>query len=263
MPPEDAKSWMTPADCDAMQIPTVAVEILRRLATLGEMWRNVHNFVQWTVEGPTGWYPKGTTITSGAYVPEPPNALRDRLKTKLREAWAWLEKEGYAVDDHSQHGGNWKMITDAGSRIATSVDPQETLARVQAATQLNVELHHLLHAAGVDTTFRAGDTDSAIRDAFAALEHAVRTLAGYSKSDFGVNLMSKAFGKNGPLGSVIDPQEQVGMQRMFEGAYGLLRNPAGHGPTGLGVTEAVETVLEADLLMRRLDRVAVAMGKTL
>ena len=33
---------------------------------------------------------------------------------------------------------------------------------------------------------------------------------------------------------------------MFEGAYGLLRNPAGHGPTGLGVIEAAETVLEAD-----------------
>lgn len=261
--PEDANSWMTPADCEAMEIPTLAVEILRRLNVLDDTWRNPHNFTQWTIDGSNGWFPKGGTITGSVYLPKPPNAQRENLLTKLRAAWAWLEKEGYVVDDRGQWGTNWKTITDAGWRIARSSDPRETLARVQAATQLNLELHYRLRAAGVDATFRAGDTDSAIRDAFVELEHAVRTLAGYSTSDYGVALMTKAFGKNGPLRSFVDPQEQNAMQRIFEGAYGLLRNPAGHGPTGLGVTEAVETVLQADLLMRRLARVAAKMGKSL
>jgi hypothetical protein len=35
----------------------------------------------------------------------------------------------------------------------------------------------------VDTAFRAGDTDSAIRDAFADLEDAVRNLAGYTRAE--------------------------------------------------------------------------------
>ena len=263
MPPDSASSWMTPAACLAMPIPTLAVEILRRLATLDDTWRNAYNFTQWTVDGSSGWFPTGGTITTSVYVGTPPNPQREALKTKLREAWTWLEKEGYVVDDHSQRVGNWKTITAAGWEIARSSDTQETLARVQAATQLNLELHHRLRAANVDATFRAGDTDSAIRDAFVELEHAVRTLAGYSKSDYGVQLMTKAFGPNGPLRSFIDSQEQNGMQRIFEGAYGLLRNPAGHGPTGLGVTESAETVLEADLLMRRLDRIAAKMGKHL
>jgi hypothetical protein len=106
---------------------------------------------------------------------------------------------------------------------------------VQAATQLNIALHRRLRDAGVEATFRAGDTDSAIRDAFAALEDAVRTLSGYGSGDYGVTMMSKAFAKNGPLGALVDPQQQTGMQRMFEGAFAVLRNPAGHGPTGFSV----------------------------
>jgi hypothetical protein len=44
------------------------------------------------------------------------------------------------------------------------------------------------------------------------------------------------------------------------------RAPTGdppHGPTGRGVSEAVETVLHADLLMRQLDRIANKLGKPL
>ena len=132
-----------------------------------------------------------------------------------------------------------------------------------AGEQLQLELHPRLQAAGVASTFRSGDTDSAIRDAYAELEHAVRTLAGYTTSDYGVSLMSKAFGKNGPLSLGVPRQQQTAMQRLFEGAYGVGRNPAGHGPTGLDVTEAVETVLEADLLMRRLGRIAGTLGRSL
>jgi hypothetical protein len=49
---------------------------------------------------------------------------------------------------------------------------------------------------------------------------------------------------------------------MFEGACAVLRNPAEHGPTGVDVTEAVETVLHAALLTRHLDPIAQALGKS-
>ena len=83
------------------------------------------------------------------------------------QAWSWLERQGYVVVDHGQRGGNWKVITPAGWEIARAPDVAATLHRVQAAAQLGIELHPRLQAAGVDTTFRAGDTDSAIRDALA------------------------------------------------------------------------------------------------
>jgi hypothetical protein len=260
----EANSWMSPAACEAMRIPDLAVAILRRLDGLDEQWRNDHNFVQWTVDGTNGWFDSSRPITTSVYGPGTDRrAERDRLKAKLRQAWSWLEQQGYVVVDHGQRGGNWKILTDAGWEIARSTDPTATLHRVQAAAQLNLDLHPRLQAAGVETTFRGGDTDSAIRDAFADLEDAVRQLAGYTRSDYGVTMMSKAFAKSGPLGSAVDPQHQVGTQRMFEGAFAVLRNPAGHGPTGLDVAEAVETVLHADLLMRHLDTVAQKLGRPL
>ena len=125
--------------------------------------------------------PEGGIITTSVYVPEAKNQQREALKTKLQTAWTWLQTEGYVVDVHGQPNSNWKTITATGWEIARSSDPHQTLARVQAASRLNLELHPRLRAAGVDTAFRAGDSDSAIRDAFADLEHAVRTLAGYPK----------------------------------------------------------------------------------
>lgn len=182
------------------------------------------------------------------------------FKSRLRQAWNWLEQQGYVAPDHGQHSGNWKVLTQEGVEIASSQDLAATLRRVQAASQLNIALHRRLRAAGVDMTFRAGDTDSAIRDAFADLEDAIRTLGAYSNHDYGVTMMSKVFGKSGPLGSVLDPQHQVGTQRMFEGAFAILRNPAGHGPTGLDIEEAVETVLHADLLEECRDASSESSG---
>lgn len=254
---------MSPEECLALRIPDLAVAILRRLPLLDASWVNPHNFAQYTVDGSDGWFSPQRIVTTQVYIPgEGARAARDALKARLRQAWAWLETQGYVAPDHSQ-GGNWKVLTAEGHAIATSPDVAGTLRRVQAASQLNIDLHPRLRRAGIDATFRSGDTDSAIRDAFADVEDAVRTLAGYGTQDYGVKLMSKALGKKGALGMHVDAQLQVGTQRMFEGAFAVLRNPAGHGPTGLTVEQAVETVLHADLLMRILGTVAAKMGAEL
>ncbi len=251
-----SSDWMSPEVCLAMRIPDLGVAILRRLRALGPEWSNPHNFVQWTVDGNDGWFSPIAPISTSVYTPaDDRRQRRDELKTKLRQAWNWVEQQGYVAPAHGQHGGNWKVITDEGWRIAHSREGDDTLRRVQAAAQLTIDLHPRLQEAGVEATFRAGDTDSAIRDAFADLEDTVRTLSGYSTAEYGVRMMSKAFAKTGPLGSVLDHHYQVGIQRMFEGAFAILRNPAGHGATNLGVEEALESVLHADLLMRHLDRV--------
>ena len=256
--------WMTPAECLAMRIPDLGVSILRRLRNLGEEWRSSQNFVEWTVDGNDGWFSANLPIATSVYTPgSDRRAERDRLKAHLQRAWTWLENQGYVVPDHGSRGGNWKLLTPDGEAIMNAADADEALKRVRAAAQLNIDLHPRLQAAGVQPTFRSGDLDSAIRDAFADLEDAVRTLGAFSTNDFGVNLMTAAFAKNGPLAPGIDPKHLTGYQRSFEGAFSILRNPAGHGPTGLDVEEAVEEVLHADLLMRKLDRVAQKLGKTI
>lgn len=89
-----------------------------------------------------------------------------------------------------------------------------------------------------------------------AVEIRVRKLGGFGYEVVGVGLMNKAFGPGTPLD---DPAavkgEQEGTRSMFAGAYGVLRNPAGHREIDYDdVTEAADAVHTASLLMRMLDR---------
>jgi hypothetical protein len=259
-----AGKWMSPADCLQLRIPDLGVAILRRLCLLGEADLNSRSFVEGTVDGPGGWFYAAPPISTSIFgLASDRREERQKLKMRLYQAWSWLESQGYVVVDPTQSSPNWKQLTPEGEAIASDPDADAALRRAKAANQLSIDLHPRLVAAGVQQTFRAGDLDSAIRDAFADLEHSVRTLAGLTSGDFGVKLMSKAFAKSGPLAPGINSRQQAGLQKMFEGAFSILRNPAGHGPTGLEVEEAVEQVLHADLLMRKLDEVATVLGKSL
>ena len=259
-----AIEWMTPSECLAMRIPDLGHAILRRLSGLDETHLNSHNFAQWTVDGNDGWFASAPPVSTSIFgLGEDRRAERDKLKARLHQAWTWLETEGYVVAAPNPRGTDFKRLTPEGEVIANDSDADGALRRVRAANQLGIDLHPRLRAVGVQQTFRSGDLDSAIRDAFADLEDAVRTLSNLTPGDYGVNLMSKAFAKNGPLAAGIEPGHQVGLQRLFEGAFAILRNPAGHGPTELDVEEAAEEVLHADLLMRKLARVATSLGKTL
>lgn len=259
-----AIEWMTPSDCLAMRIPDLGVAILRRLSGLDETHLNSHNFTQWTVDGDEGWFAAAAPVSTSIFgLAADRRAEREKLKARLHQAWTWLETEGYVVADPNQGGTNFKRLTPEGEAITYDPDADAALRRVRAVNQLGIDLHPRLRAVGVQQTFSSGDFDSAIRDAFANLEDAVRVLANLTAGDYGVNLMSKAFAKNSPLAAGIAPRHQVGMQRLFEGAFAVLRNPAGHGPTELDVEEAVEEVLHADLLMRKLASIASSLGKTL
>jgi uncharacterized protein (TIGR02391 family) len=100
-----------------------------------------------------------------------------------------------------------------------------------------------------------------------AVEIRVRALGGYRDEAVGTALMSQAFGPNGPLTDPAAPKgEQEGTRALFAGAFGALRNPAGHRQVGYDdLSEAAEAVQTASLLMRILDRVdarLVAAGRT-
>jgi hypothetical protein len=70
-------------------------------------------------------------------------------------------------------------------------------------------------------------------------------------------LIARAPGHSAPLTDESAAKgEQEGMRCLFAGAYGVLRNPAGHREVDYDdVAEAAEAVLTASLLMRILDRV--------
>ncbi|MFD3495869.1 TIGR02391 family protein [Streptomyces sp. NPDC058690] len=120
-------------------------------------------------------------------------------------------------------------------------------------------LHPLIAEVAVER-YNRGAYNDAVRSAFQAVEHRVQTLAG--SSEIGERLMGIALNvKPGPpmltvtrsTGGSLE-SEQTGMQFLFKGAMGALRNPRSHGPDEKDDRdEAEEMLVFASFLMRRLD----------
>lgn len=120
---------------------------------------------------------------------------------------------------------------------------------------------HPLIAEVAEERYNRGAYNDAVRSAFQAVEHRVDTLVGGSNA-VGNALMGVAFNvKPGPpmltvtrsTGGSLE-SEQTGMQFLFKGAMGALRNPRSHGPDEKDDRdEAEEMLVFASFLMRRLD----------
>ncbi|MEW2559681.1 TIGR02391 family protein [Streptomyces griseorubiginosus] len=127
------------------------------------------------------------------------------------------------------------------------------------AMSVTCHLHPLIAkvAAG---RFAGGFYVDAVARAFQEVEHRVATLVGVN--EVGERLMGIAFGaKPDPpkltvtrsTGGSLE-SEQTGMQFLFKGAMGALRNPRMHGPDEKDARdEAEEMLVFASFLMRRLD----------
>ncbi|MFD6910240.1 TIGR02391 family protein [Streptomyces virginiae] len=142
---------------------------------------------------------------------------------------------------------------------APKADPAARAAESGETMYVTCMLHPLIAevAAG---RYSGGFYYDAVRSAFQAVEHRVAVLAG--TTEVGERLMGIAFGsKPGPpkitvtrsTGGSLE-SEQNGMQFLFKGAMGALRNPRMHGPDETDARdEADEMLVFASFLMRRLD----------
>ena len=95
-----------------------------------------------------------------------------------------------------------------------------------------------------------------------AVKVRVRALWPLGDAMVGMPFMTQAFRDGGPLADPdAVPAERQGVMALFQGAYAILRNPAGHREVDYDdVTEAAEAVATASLLMRILDRVEQRLG---
>jgi uncharacterized protein (TIGR02391 family) len=137
---------------------------------------------------------------------------------------------------------------------------------VSASFLREARLHPLIEAEA-RPQFTIRKLDQAVFVSLRAVEIRVRALGGYTDQMVGTELMNKAFGSSGPLTDSSAPKgEQDGTRALFAGAFGALRNPAGHRQVDYDdLSEAAEAVELASLLMRILDRVEarlVAVGRT-
>lgn len=140
---------------------------------------------------------------------------------------------------------------------AAAAAAAEPVVEASETLTVAVELHPMVVAVAAER-YNNGFYLDAVRSAFQAVEHRVASLVGVN--EVGERLMGIAFGKPVPKITVTRStggsleSEQTGMQFLFKGAMGALRNPRMHGPDKQDDRdEAAEMLVIASFLMRRLD----------
>lgn len=141
---------------------------------------------------------------------------------------------GYAAENNRDRRVNVKTLTDAFELMITIEEIRS------ASRQLFLDGHY----------------QNAVEDAYKAVEHAVAEKCDIS--DYGASLMRKAFDSEPPLIALTkletESQKRVqeGYGHLFAGSMMAIRNPRAHGSTIDEPGEALELILLAQHLMRKL-----------
>jgi uncharacterized protein (TIGR02391 family) len=186
---------------------------------------------------------------------------KQEVERLLSRAWNLLERGDFIEPAPGMNGANgWRNFTEKGKAVANGYDIQRLHDAAEFPKSL---LHPAIREPSWNALIRSSNTlsptalVSAVRDAFIAVEEAVRAAGGYKSSDYGASLMDKAF--NPDTGSMGDrdtsktKSEREGLLTLFKGAMNAYRNPVSHRTPALEIEEAKDQLLLASHLLRIVD----------
>ncbi len=184
-------------------------------------------------------------------------AKRNDIDRLIGRASRRLEEAGLIEEPDYMNGKNgYRRISDEGRKAISKVD----FVAAKVRSQFSREMFHPSLPAAAWNAFRSGDYDTAVFEAFKAVESAIRKkgigINGITASEYGVALMKNAFDpKSGPLtDKSAAPWRREWRCELFTGAFGELRNPKAHGdPTITDPLVAVEEMMSAGTLQRIVD----------
>jgi len=182
-----------------------------------------------------------------------PGQRRNEVEVAVTEAWLWLENQLLLVRAPGMNGNNGYRVL---GRRARGLDEQHQFKAMRAAAAFPRELLHPSIAERSWTALARREYDAAVLFAFRQVEEEVRNAGGFNATDYGVELMRKAFDPNGgPLTDVTQPMsERQALAHLFAGAIGSYKNPHSHRTVQIAEhAEAQEQVMLASHLLRIVD----------
>ncbi len=187
-----------------------------------------------------------------------PPESHDEVLFALMEAWQWLHREGFVAPsptDLSLFSSAGTITTYFVTRRGQRVETPEDLESYRKANLLPKGQLHPIIAQKVWSIFLQGDYDTAVFQVFKQVEVAVRKAGGYTETDYGTDLIRKAFHVNN--GNLTDQEQQTAEKQarsdLFAGAIGSYKNPSSHRNVEITAEEAVEMIILASHLLRIVD----------
>lgn len=175
----------------------------------------------------------------------------EKFQKQLMEAFIWLEREMFVAPTPGTTG-EWRFITRRGEKALE----EENFTAYVKGSLLSSETLHPTIVRKVKPLFLRGDYDTAIFQAFKAVEVQVRKTGKYVKGDYGVSLMRKAFNpKTGALtNKEAEESEKQAMSGLFAGAIGLFKNPVSHRfIETVSAEDAADLIRFANFLLKMLE----------
>ena len=179
-----------------------------------------------------------------------PARYENDVSLALREAVNWIEVNGLLLPALGTNGNNgWREFSRRGRNL---LDETEFTSFRQAAAFPKSMLHPSI-ADRVWITLSRGELSDAVFAAFRTVEESVRSAGNFTETDYGVDLMRRAFNPdNGPLTDENQPKaEREALMHLFAGAIGSYKNPHSHRTVTItDPKEAQEMVMLASHLLR-------------
>lgn len=222
----------------ALEAPELAgplLEVMNALAKANSFTLHRGNFTM-----------ENNDVVTRGYPPE----RGQEIARRVAEAWGWLEGNGMIATQPGNASADLFFVTRLGQRAATAAG----LAEYRKALELPKERLHPAIAERCFGDFIRGRFDTAVFEAYKALEVAIRDASGL-KDLLGTKLARKAFepGTGKLIDATADSGEQQALSDLMAGALGSYKNPHSHRRVDVTAEEAVEMITMASHLLRIVD----------